>query len=245
MHFSVAPKFESPVNLKKLRFFYIKDLQGNVLVSDLSKDTKQALDKAVAFLATSLNTEVQELKLSKLKSSVQIWTSMMRNGRWKSNDFSCLLTDSDAPINPCWELLKTLVGAQKHHTLPAIGLSLTEQLPTSNPPYYIELGEKLRRELADVLGEDGVLLFPSFPVSAPYHHQPLLTNTVDFIHYGIINALGLPSTQCPMGLSADSGLPTGVQVIANANNDHLCIRVAEYLEASLVGWVPAFPTAPQ
>jgi fatty acid amide hydrolase 2 len=70
---------------------------------------------------------------------------------------------------------------------------------------------------------------------------PLLTNAIDFIHYGIINALGLPSTQCPMGLS-DSSLPTGIQVIANTNNDHLAIRVAEYFEANLVGWVPGFDT---
>jgi fatty acid amide hydrolase 2 len=85
------------------------------------------------------------------------------------------------------------------------------------------------------------LLFPTFPVSAPYHNIALLNNTFDFVHYGIINALGLPATQCPMGLS-DSGLPTGVQVIANTNNDHLTMRVAEYFEANLVGWVPGFDT---
>ncbi len=251
--------------MKKLKFYYIKDLQGNVLVSDLSDDTKKALkkvsekynlikffkisrtslicySKAVDFLGKSFNTEVKELKLGKLKSSVQIWASMMRNGKWKSNDFSCLLTDTSKPINPCVEIFKTFVGLQKHHTLPAIGLSLTEQLPTSNPPYYIELGKQLKREIADILGDDGVLLFPSFPISAPYHNQPLLTNTVDFIHYGIINSLGLPATQCPMGLSDHSGLPTGVQVIANTDNDHLCIGVAEYMEANLVGWVPGFDT---
>ena len=69
----------------------------------------------------------------------------------------------------------------------------------------------------------------------------MFTNPLDFIYYGIINALGLPSTQCPMGLSTE-GLPTGVQVIANRNCDHLTIRIAEYFEENSIGWVPGFPT---
>lgn len=83
------------------------------------------------------------------------------------------------------------------------------------------------------------MLFPSFPVVAPYHNQPLFTNSLDFLYYGIINALGFPSTQCPMGLSSE-GLPTGVQVISNRLNDHLTIKIAELFESQLVGWVPPY-----
>lgn len=44
-------------------------------------------------------------------------------------------------------------------------------------------------------------------------------------------------TQVPMGLSKKEGLPTGVQIVANHFCDHLTIKVAEYFEANLVGWV--------
>lgn len=51
--------------------------------------------------------------------------------------------------------------------------------------------------------------------------------------------MGFPVTQCPMGLS-DDGLPTGVQIVSNLNNDHLTIKLAEYFESNLVGWIPPF-----
>ena len=85
-------------------------------------------------------------------------------------------------------------------------------------------------------GEDGILLFPSFPVVAMYHNMPLFTNTFDWIYYGIFNALGLPVTQIPLGLNGE-GLPTGVQIVSNHKCDHLTIRLAEYFEENLIGWV--------
>jgi fatty acid amide hydrolase 2 len=181
--------------------------------------------------------EVKELKLSKFKASFQIWTSFMNNGQTWSYSFSKLLTNSDKPINPYKELLKSACCLQTKHTLPALSLAITERVPLKDPRHYIELGNSLRQELRDILGDDGILLFPSFTCVAPYHNQPLISHSLDFIHFGIINALGLPSTQCPMGLSPE-GLPTGVQVVANQNNDHLTIKFAEFLEANLTGWIP-------
>jgi fatty acid amide hydrolase 2 len=82
-------------------------------------------------------------------------------------------------------------------------------------------------------------LFPSFPVVAPFHTQPTLTNTIDFQYFALFNVLGFPVTQCPMGLN-DESLPTGVQVIASHLNDHLTIALAEHFEENLVGWTPPF-----
>lgn len=55
-----------------------------------------------------------------------------------------------------------------------------------------------------------------------------------------MNVLGFPSTQCPMGLCPKTGLPVGVQIVANHFNDHLTIRMAEYLEKNNGGWVPPY-----
>ncbi len=198
------------------------------------------LFKAVNFIEKSFDTEVKEIKLKKLKSAFQIWTSMIGNGEKSSVNFGKLLKDADHPINPYLELLKSISGMQKHHTLPALGLALTERIPNPNSQYHIEMGNQLRKELSDILGDDGVLLFPSFPIVAPYHNQPIFTNTLDFIFFGIMNAMGFPATQIPMGLATNSGLPIGVQFVANLDNDHLTIRLAEYFEIELVGWKPGF-----
>ena len=52
----------------------------------------------------------------------------------------------------------------------------------------------------------------------------------------IFNVLGLPVTQCPLGLSSE-GLPLGIQLVAASYNDHLTLAVARYLEKAFGGWV--------
>jgi len=159
------------------------------------------------------------------------------------------------------ELIKTILGLQRTHTLPALWLAFVESLPKRDYKRHIKIGEKLKQELKIILGDDGVLLFPSFPVSAMYHNQPLVTNSFDWIYYGmhltesilffskflillifsikstgIFNVFGFPVTQCPLGLNSE-GLPTGVQLVSNHNCDHLTIKVAEHLESNLIGWI--------
>jgi hypothetical protein len=107
----------------------------------------------VDFIEKSFGKEVKEIKLSKLKTAFQIWSAMMRNGKAHVNDFSCLIAGSSTPINPFLELLKSFTFTQKNHTLPAIGLSITEQLPMKNPSHYIELGKKLKQEITEILGK--------------------------------------------------------------------------------------------
>lgn len=227
------------VDLSKLKYFFVRDLQGNQFVSQQSEDTKDALRRVIKFTETNLNVKVTEIKTRKLRASFQIWSSMMNNGQRVSYSFSELLTEGKYIINPYVELLKSIFGLQNKHTLPALGLAITERLPIPDPQKFISIGEALRNELKDILGENSIVFFPTFPVCAPYHNQPLLCNSLDFIHYGIINALGFPSTQCPLGLSPE-GLPTGVQVVSNHGNDHLTIKFAEYLEANMIGWTPPY-----
>lgn len=52
---------------------------------------------------------------------------------------------------------------------------------------------------------------------------------------GVISTLGLPVTQCPLGLG-EEGLPLGVQVVAGKLQDHLCLDVALFLERTFGGW---------
>ena len=60
--------------------------------------------------------------------------------------------------------------------------------------------QKFNDEIQVLSDQDGVLFLPTFPKSAPVHRRPLLTNTFDYIYCGIINALGLSSTECPLGI---------------------------------------------
>ncbi|XP_054070609.1 fatty-acid amide hydrolase 2 isoform X2 [Rissa tridactyla] len=151
--------------------------------------------------------------------------------------FTDLLGDHGKPVWPLWELMKWLVGMSSH-TLPAIALGLTEKLMKLNPganAKLVSMGKSLQEEMEALLGPDGVLLYPSHPTVAPRHHSPICT-PFNFAYTAIFNVLGLPVTQCPLGLSSE-GLPLGIQLVAASYNDHLTLAVARYLEKAFGGWV--------
>lgn len=90
----------------------------------------------------------------------------------------------------------------------------------------------------EILGDNGVLLYPSYTWPASFHYTAFL-RPFNFSYWCIFNVLQFPVTQVPLGLSQD-GLPMGIQVVSAPYNDHLCIAVAQYLEKSFGGFVPPF-----
>lgn len=103
--------------------------------------------------------------------------------------------------------------------------------------YKLQLESKrdqLRREITNLLGDDGILLFPSWATVAPYHNQPLF-NFGNLSYTGLWNALALPVIQCPMGLNSN-GLPLAVQIVGAPNMDRLLIAAACDLEEGFGGW---------
>jgi fatty acid amide hydrolase 2 len=123
--------------------------------------------------------------------------------------------------------------------MPGVLLCMLERVPTlmsSRTRKAAALGAELRKELESILGDDGVLLKPSYPSVAPKHHRALVP-PFKWIYTGIFNVLEMPVTQVPLGLDP-RGLPLGVQVAGSNARDHVTIRVAQELERAMGGWVP-------
>lgn len=64
--------------------------------------------------------------------------------------------------------------------------------------------------LQDLLGENGVLLCPTYRSSAIFQ-KLMLFEFVNAMYTSIFNVLGFPALHVPMGLNHE-GLPIGVQV---------------------------------
>ena len=66
------------------------------------------------------------------------------------------------------------------------GLALLEMAHGSKPasPFIIQQKEKLQKEVEELLGTDGVFLYPSHPRVAPKHHHPLF-RPFDFSYTGM------------------------------------------------------------
>ncbi|XP_070568542.1 fatty-acid amide hydrolase 2-A-like [Ptychodera flava] len=229
-------KLGTPVDLRKLKYFSIVDDGGSLLVSPVSPELKAIQAKVVKYLEDSLEVTVTETQVRRLRYSFPIWSSMMS----KHNDgqtFTMLMGDSGPDVKPALELLKWIFQSS-NHTLPAIGLGIGEKLerltPKNTQEKLCKAAEKLQAELEDLLGSDGILLYPSHPKVAPYHNSPLCT-PFNFAYTGVFNILGFPITQVPLGLN-EKGIPLGIQVIARRYNDHLTLAVARQLEEGFGGW---------
>ncbi|XP_066535951.1 fatty-acid amide hydrolase 2-A [Hoplias malabaricus] len=224
------------VDLKRLRFFSVPHDGGSPLLSPVDPQLIQAQKKVVERLEADLGVKVQELRIPQLKYSFQIWGAMMsapgKDG--KSPTTFAELMGEGKRVWPVWELFKWMLGLSSH-TIAAIGLALVEMFQSSQPSQFIlQQKESLQRDLEELLGTDGVMLYPSHPQLAPKHHHPIFT-PFNFSYTGIFNILGLPVTQCPLGLSME-GLPLGLQLVTGKLQDRLSLATALYLEKAFSGW---------
>ena len=218
------------ISFSKLKVVVIEN-NGKVRVT---RDMQNAL-RAVADRLVNLGVHVTTAKVEKLRYSRDIWSASLQASGGPS--FSELLGNGQ-PIDSFAELGRWL-WRKSDHTLPAIALTLLEKLNKLLPKRnrkFVEMGRELRQELTELIGPDGVLLYPSYPSVAPPHYQPLF-HPFNFTYTAILNIMEFPVTQVPLGLNAQ-GLPLGVQVAAIHGHDHLTIGTALALEKEFGGWTP-------
>jgi fatty acid amide hydrolase 2 len=193
----------------------------------------------------SWGAEVKEARFGDLQRAMEIWTAMVGTGSPRHGFRRMMGLDSRWLL--ALELVKWAVRSSKH-TFPAMVMALFDDLGHWFPARtarLIERGRQLRETLTSVIGNNGVMLYPSYVSIVPRHHKPMFP-PFNWSYTAIFNVLEFPVTQVPMGLD-HNGLPTGIQVVALPGNDHLTISVARTLEKAFGGWVPPWkmPRHPQ
>lgn len=229
-------RLDDPVDLKQVKFFYQLNDGGGSLVSPVDIDIRDAMEKAMAHFRTTVKADVRKVYLDKMRKSAPIWFGNMKHK--EEIAFEQQLDNLEGRINPYTELLKWFIG-QSNHTFVGIMTALTErggvQYDTDLYHAMVRQRDELLTEFKAMLGDNGVFIYPTHPTVAPYHNEPIV-RALNFSYTGIINVLGLPSTAVPLGLGRE-GLPIGVQVVGNVNQDRLCLAVACELERAFGGWV--------
>lgn len=200
-------------------------------------DQMDARDRAVqALMARGARIEAVHLPL--MAHARDLWTAMLASAG-SDNTFADHMFGTRSPLAPLKELGR-LALRRSDHTFPLIALALFERIPELTPARTKKLCAQaltLKLQLEDTLGDDGVLITPTYPTVAPKHYKAMLP-PFNFVNCAIFNALSLPVTAVPTGLNA-GGVPTGVQVVAKEGNDHLTLACALALEGALGGW--AYP----
>ena len=105
-----------------------------------------------------------------------MWAAMLK--KEQPFGYDTILGDGN-PISAGWELLKWPF-TKSAHTAPALIVAWGEQytaLLEKRNAKMVELGQQLTQELKDILGEDGILLYPPYTRAAPKHHRALYLAT--------------------------------------------------------------------
>ena len=163
--------------------------------------------------------EVKAISLCKLRYSFNM--CMAISGLDESDDgptFCAYVANLDGSVNPFWEFAKWLVG-RSAHVIPCIGLGAIEKIITlakskERSEKIKGITQHLKTELEDLLGSNGILLYPSHPTVAPPYHKAIYT-PFNFAYTGVFNfnILDFAVTQVPLGLNS-KGLPLGVQIVS-------------------------------
>jgi fatty acid amide hydrolase 2 len=217
------------IDIKQLKIFSI---ESNGII-DIHEDLLNSQRHVLSHLADRGAT-CKTVALDKLKYSFEIFVNTFIDAGGFSVEKNLSHTEH---FNFAVEFLKWLTGTSDH-TFPLIGLAAQERLWNKHVDQtYLKLAVELKNEMRELLGSNGVLLFPTYTMTAPKHNSMLFLIN-HWTYAAIFNVLQMPVTQVPLGLNAD-GLPLGLQVAANSGNDHLTIAVALELEKAFGGWEPS------
>ncbi|KAI5644416.1 amidase domain-containing protein [Phthorimaea operculella] len=228
---------DKPVDVSKLKFYYMTS-DGSHVTNKIGSDVRNAMERAKIYIKNTYGKEVEELKIKNVEHMWEISVRVLVNIRHVFN----IYTDPekrDQWVSVWPEVLKKMFGMSTHSfTAVCYGplQKFFDALPKSYYEKLLKVFAQIKEDFAKALSDDAVLLFPAYPYPAHMHYRVYYR----FLNCGyltIFNALGLPVTACPMGLT-NKGLPVGIQIVANKCNDHLTIAVAREFEKAFGGWIP-------
>lgn len=208
-------------------------------VSANTDETAEAVEISGQYFE-SLGATVKKMRPDVFREAFSFWSVSLAQIQADSTFEDNLFAKKQMSV--LQELFRSLTS-KPNYTIPALGTVLLERFQRG---YGRQLEEgqtntlrrlqQLKGKLNHLLGEKNILIMPGHPRPAPLHRGTYL-RPFDFAYTGVLNALEMPATSVPINLSKQ-GLPIGVQVVAGADQDHLCLSAAETLESAFGGWKP-------
>ncbi|KAI4457697.1 fatty-acid amide hydrolase [Holotrichia oblita] len=227
---------DKKVDLDKLKIFWMYKAEKSMVLPSVDQDIKTIINKCLDHLKMKYGCCIDDYKFD-MRETCEMSASLI----YKMEDIPNVLKDpitSQETNNLYLELLKAFFGCSNYslHGLYFYFLQKHNTFVSRNKyNHYREQAKLLKNDLIEKLADNGILLYPTFPIPAVEHDKTLLL-TAGVMYTMIFNALGLPSTHVPLGINRN-GLPIGIQVIASPYQDRLCLRIAEELEKHFGGWI--------
>ncbi|XP_028163363.1 fatty-acid amide hydrolase 2-A isoform X3 [Ostrinia furnacalis] len=228
---------DEPVDLSTLQVYYMTEAAKSLALLNVDKCIKDKIKRAVKYLRTECGSKICKEKFKDLEDSVEMSVSVF----FSMKDIPNMLQDPNDPkLNKSLfvELVKTMFGGAAR-SLQGLGFTVIARnnlfIPAARREHYEEKAARLKEQLIETLGDNGVLLYPVFP-GAAHAHGRVFVRAAGVLYSMLFNVLGCPATAVPVGTAGH--LPVAIQVIAAPNQDRLCLAVAKQLEIGFGGWCP-------
>uniref|UniRef100_A0A915LL08 Amidase domain-containing protein n=1 Tax=Meloidogyne javanica TaxID=6303 RepID=A0A915LL08_MELJA len=214
------------LDLSKLKLFYLEDL--DVLISEGLHDEQRNVIRLVKnFFETKHQIKAQKVQFPLMNRVYELW------GLTGFSNSTFGLTEIPS-------LVKQVYSGKSNYTFIQLELSLLQSFTAPKDSKELEFvankKQKLRDQLNNLLGKDGILLLPIWPTPPPFHHiEPFTPWNV--LYTLLFNVLGCPAISVPVGKSRQTNLPLGVQFISSTFNEEILIGMARFMEKSFGGWV--------
>ncbi|XKL67283.1 hypothetical protein PGB90_002774 [Kerria lacca] len=228
---------DTPVKHEDLKIYYLLDKGFSFAESSVNSDIKKSIKTAVDHFQKTYGCQVQKLELRGMNDLTSLCIVHLADVE-NLNKLFCLKRPEDES-NAFVEYLKAVIKLSDYCLQTAVARLLVEMLSHISVRKRLKKAAKrneMLQQLLEILGNNGVLILPSYTQTAFFKYE-LLFKITELMYSFFANVFGLPSTQIPAGLNK-KGLPIGFQVVANPMQDRLCIAVAEELEKALGGWKP-------
>uniref|UniRef100_A0A914LTQ7 Amidase domain-containing protein n=1 Tax=Meloidogyne incognita TaxID=6306 RepID=A0A914LTQ7_MELIC len=218
--------YSKELDISKLRLFYLEDL--DVLISEGLHDEQRNVIRLVKnFFETKHQVKAQKVQFPLMNRAYELWGL---------TGFS----DSTFGLSEIPSLVKQVYSGKSNYTFIQLELSLLQSFTAPKDSKELEFvadkKQKLRDQLNNLLGKDGILLLPIWPTPPPFHHiEPFTPWNV--LYTLLFNVLGCPAISVPVGKSRQTNLPLGVQFISSTFNEEILIGMARFMEKSFGGWV--------
>ncbi|XP_035221698.1 fatty-acid amide hydrolase 2-like [Stegodyphus dumicola] len=229
-------KLDEKVHFENIKLYYMENDGGNPLISSVNPEITKAQKKVIDYFAVNYGVFVQKVELPTMKHSFEIWSKIITTSDMRP--ITEEMTGRCGEVNLSLEFLKWLFGISDHILPVLCSAVLNKALAPKDEKQaskFYKMLYLLETQFEEILGSNGVFIYPTGPDFAPYHGQALL-KPFNVSYTAIFNLLGFPVSQCPITISS-KGLPIGLQIVSGLYNDHITIAVAEELEKAFGGWV--------
>jgi Asp-tRNA(Asn)/Glu-tRNA(Gln) amidotransferase A subunit family amidase len=191
-------------------------------LGDVTRETKEAVDKAAALLSERFN--VEPFRLEGLEQAIELWWFFF--GPMIAHLFEPMVEGRDAELSLMFREYLSVARLKIAPTVDEFMAACVKR-------------DIVRAKIIKQMREVPILLSPVCAAPAFRHGEGNWQAGSGYRdtmrHSQWLNLAGFPGVSVPIGLSAE-GLPIGVQVIGRANEDELVLAVAEMLETARGRW---------